>query len=154
MGGILRYPLRWQVEQSNNTRLGALQGAIVEFKASDSGRDPKKMESCIAPGLIKLKRNAQVMLLKNMDPRLVNGSLGIVAGFAGDEHYNSTYMLRERLAPNRRGEAPTEADLQEMISRRYPVVRFANDREILIENDRWSMTLPGKKEKKKKSNRV
>lgn len=129
--------------------MDALQGAIVEFKANDSGRDPKKMESCIAPSLTRLKKNAQVMLLKNMDPSLVNGSLGIVAGFAGDETYHSTTMLRGRLAPNRRGEPPTEADMQEMIDRRYPVVRFANDREILIENDRWSLTLPGKNNKNK-----
>jgi hypothetical protein len=108
------------------------------------------MESCIAPQLIRLKKNAQVMLLKNMDPNLVNGSLGIVAGFAGDETYNTTAILRARLAPNRRGDAPSDADLQEMIDRKHPVVRFENDREILIENDKWSLTLPGKKKNRKK----
>jgi hypothetical protein len=139
--------LRRQVEESNHTRLEALTGPMHEFTAFDSGKDPKKMESCIAPGLIRLKKNAQVMLLKNMDSTLVNGSLGIVIGFVGEGRFTTLGSLRKRMAPNKR-EQVTDLDLQDILARPYPVVRFADDREIVIENDRWSMTLPGKMPKK------
>lgn len=127
-----------------------------EFTAFDSGKDPKKMDSCIAPGLIRLKKNAQVMLLKNMDSTLVNGSLGIVIGFVGEGRFTTLGSLRKRMAPNKR-EQVTDLDLQDILAKPYPVVRFADDREIVIENDRWSMTLPGKvpqgnETKKKKKN--
>ncbi|CAO3596060.1 unnamed protein product [Absidia cylindrospora] len=134
------YPLRWQVEQSNNARLQALQGEIHDFRAIDTGKDPKKMESCIAPSLIRLKKNAQVMLLKNMDSTLVNGSLGIVIGFVGEGKFTTLGSIRKRVAPNKR--EVTDLDLQEILTNSYPVVRFADDREIVIESDRWSMDLP------------
>jgi hypothetical protein len=136
------------VEQSNNARLEALHGDYHDFRAIDTGKDPRKMESCIAPTMIRLKINAQVMLLKNMDGTLVNGSLGIVIGFVGEGKFTTLGSLRKRMAPNKRDQV-TELDLQEILTKPYPVVRFADNREIVIENDRWSMDLPGKKKKKR-----
>ena len=46
----------------------------------------------MAPQLLELKKDAQVMLIKNMDENLVNGSLGKVSGFMSE----ATYSLCER----------------------------------------------------------
>jgi len=43
--------------------------------------------SCIAPKKLQLKIGAQVMLLRNMDGTLVNGSLGLVTGFDGESEH-------------------------------------------------------------------
>lgn len=63
-----------------------LSGNTEVYLANDGGltdanlRD-KLLSSCMAPQKIELKINAQVMLIKNMDDTLVNGSLGRVVGF-------------------------------------------------------------------------
>lgn len=41
----------------------------------------------MAPPQLVLKKNAQVMLIKNMDELLVNGSMGRVIGFCEKESY-------------------------------------------------------------------
>ena len=46
----------------------------------------------MAPPIIELKKDAQVMLIKNMDENLVNGSLGKVIGFMSE----ATYSLCEK----------------------------------------------------------
>ncbi|CAO3579342.1 unnamed protein product [Absidia cylindrospora] len=135
------YPVKHQVERSNNMRLEALVGSVHEFRAMDTGLEPKKLENCIAPAILRLKENAQVMLLKNMDASLVNGSLGIVVGFTGEGNYCTTDGIKTRLF-HRRWEQVNDADLIQILSRHYPVVRFANGREHVIENEYWSMNLP------------
>ncbi|KAI9318432.1 hypothetical protein BX666DRAFT_1927872 [Dichotomocladium elegans] len=55
------YPLRKDVDSSNNARLMALPGIAKSFVAHDTG-DPKRTDYFLAPGEIKLKINAQVML--------------------------------------------------------------------------------------------
>ncbi|KAI0324533.1 hypothetical protein GY45DRAFT_363347 [Cubamyces sp. BRFM 1775] len=75
------YPLRAQVERANSTRLAALPGALRTFTARDTGTHQKVLEQMIVPAQLVLKSNAQVMLVKNVDERLVNGSVGRVLGF-------------------------------------------------------------------------
>ena len=59
----------------------------MTFAATDSGaiQDAKAREkllaNCIAPAVIQLKKGAQVMLIKNLEGPLVNGSLGKVTAF-------------------------------------------------------------------------
>ncbi|TFY58561.1 hypothetical protein EVJ58_g6338 [Rhodofomes roseus] len=77
------YPLRSQVENSNNGRLAKLPGPIREYAARDSGSHPKILEQMVAPARLVLKPDAQVMLVKNVDERLVNGCVGRVLGFFG-----------------------------------------------------------------------
>lgn len=80
------FPLRDQVENANNQRLAALPGNAVVFHAFDDGDEPpdklaKTLENILAPKVLILKVDAQVMLLKNMDNGLVNGSVGRVVAF-------------------------------------------------------------------------
>lgn len=146
---FIRYPLRRQVEISNNARLEALKGDSRLFEAVDTG-DKTKVEWCIAPATIRLKKNAQVMLLKNYDSKLVNGSLGIVIGFAGEGRFKSREAIRNVLPPNRMNGRDKEKDLEmnitDIIQNGYPVVKF-NNIEVVIENDSWTIELPGKKKR-------
>lgn len=92
------FPTRNEVDYANNTRLRALPGSVHKFIAEEGGAivDPKARErilqGCMAPQVVELKKDAQVMLIKNMDENLVNGSLGRVIGFMSE----STYSLCER----------------------------------------------------------
>jgi len=91
------FPTRQEVEYANNTRMRALPGSIHSFTAEEGGaitgqqRD-KLLQNCMAPQTLELKKDAQVMLIKNMDENLVNGSLGKVIGFMSE----TTYSLCER----------------------------------------------------------
>ncbi|KAK9463315.1 ATP-dependent DNA helicase-like protein [Lipomyces oligophaga] len=78
------FPTRFEVERSNNRRMSLLDGPEFEYYSQDGGDEKVRegiLASCIAPGLIKLKKGAQVMMIKNMDTQLVNGSLGQVMDF-------------------------------------------------------------------------
>ncbi|OBZ77024.1 ATP-dependent DNA helicase pfh1 [Grifola frondosa] len=70
------YPLRGQVERANNTRLAALPGPVFTYAARDTGTNQKVLENIVAPARLVLKPDAQVMLVKNVDEHLVNGSVG------------------------------------------------------------------------------
>jgi len=94
------YPTRDEVERANNTRLHSLPGSTHTFHAEQGGAITnlqvrnKLLENCMAPQRIDLKKDSQVMLIKNMDENLVNGSLGKVIGFMSE----ATYSLCEREA--------------------------------------------------------
>lgn len=75
------YPLRSQVESANGGRLAKLPGPVREYAARDSGTHPRILEQMVAPARLVLKPDAQVMLVKNVDERLVNGCVGRVLGF-------------------------------------------------------------------------
>lgn len=80
------FPLRNEVDRSNTSRLQSLTGTSHFFVARDSGSAPeekrkKLLENMVAQGRLELKKDAQVMLIKNMDENLVNGSVGRVLGF-------------------------------------------------------------------------
>ena len=82
------FPMRYEVERANSTRLAALQSPPVSYDARDSGSaapDKRKavLAGMIAPERVVLKKGAQVMLTKNVDDQrgLVNGAVGRVLGF-------------------------------------------------------------------------
>ncbi len=78
-------------EQENQLRLAGIDNELKTFIAAEEG-SPKKLESlkkhCLAPTRLQLKKGAQVMMLRNTFQKegIVNGSLGIVEGFYGDNH--------------------------------------------------------------------
>lgn len=82
---MFRFPTRNEVEQSNQRRLRELPGESYRYDAFDTG-DPtirdKLLSNMMAPKVLELKKGAQVMLIKNLDETLVNGSLGTVLGFS------------------------------------------------------------------------
>jgi ATP-dependent DNA helicase PIF1 len=65
----------------------ALSGEIVTYKADDwpaavPGKSANTyLSNFMAPERLALKVGAQVMLVKNMDTLLVNGTIGVVVGF-------------------------------------------------------------------------
>src|SRR5271170_7962294 len=88
------FPTRREVDSANSTRMRALPGSIHSFRAEEGGsisnieQRTKLLENCMAPQLLELKKDAQVMLIKNMDENLVNGSLGKVIGFMSETTYS------------------------------------------------------------------
>ena len=71
------------VSRYNHAELAKIKSVTKYYHASDSGGDSWKQffdKNCPAPTNLELKIGAQVILLKNIDPKigLVNGSVGIV----------------------------------------------------------------------------
>lgn len=87
----VRFPTRNEVENSNQRRLRELAGEVHRYEALDSG-DPnirdKLLSNMMAPKTLELKKGAQVMLIKNLDDTLVNGSLGTVIGFSTESSFD------------------------------------------------------------------
>lgn len=80
----IRYPLRKELEAANNGRLNSLSGEPHIFRSVDEGNS-YLYNKCIAPEILTLKVGAQVMLVKNLTAKLVNGSRGVVSRFAKEE---------------------------------------------------------------------
>lgn len=124
------YPLRREADAANEVRMHRLEGSAHTYYACDGGivTDPatrnRLLNDCIAPKTTILKEGCQVVLIKNIDETLINGSQGRVIGFA-NEH---TFFHRRWddddavdfgcLLPSGPGQAPK----QQMSL--YPVVRF------------------------------
>lgn len=80
------FPLRNQVENANKTRLDALGTESTIYTSRDSGSENQEhratiLKNMVASHVLEIKVDAQVMLIKNVDENLVNGSIGKVLGF-------------------------------------------------------------------------
>ncbi len=84
------FPTRREVDDANEKRMRALGGEKIEFKAEDwtnpdeprfENKEHTDLTNMMVPKVLELKVNAQVMLLKNLDADLVNGTIGKVIGF-------------------------------------------------------------------------
>ncbi|CUM54033.1 unnamed protein product [Debaryomyces tyrocola] len=94
------FSTRYEVENANNTRLNLLKGESQIFKAIDSGSLPTEqrqtvLNNFLAPQKLFLKKNAQVMCIKNFDETLVNGSLGQVVNFMDRDTYMHYNLMKE-----------------------------------------------------------
>lgn len=73
------------VDGVNNRKLNEIDGETFEYTMDTSGSKKyveQLMRSCLAPEILRLKKGAQVMFIKNaQDRKYVNGSLGKVIGF-------------------------------------------------------------------------
>lgn len=114
----------------------------------------------MAPKTITLKEGAQVMLIKNMDETLVNGSLGKVVRFMDEASFDvyqpeeevpsfSAPESSQRVSKLRLRDFAMDPDARDGPSRDstpYPVVRFvANDgtsRDILCNPEEWRVDSP------------
>jgi ATP-dependent DNA helicase PIF1 len=80
------FPLRNEVENANKMRLDALKTELYTYESRDTGTAPDErratiLKSMVAQRVLEIKIDAQVMLIKNVDENLVNGSVGRVLGF-------------------------------------------------------------------------
>ena len=155
------YPTRAQVEGSNSSRLNALPGKMMRFDAMDVGgpnTDPttrdKLLANMMAPKSIDLKMNAQVMLIKNLDDSLVNGSLGKVIAFSDEktfemssvESFDSEMDAAMNKARQKLKGFSRDSDTSGSSGMKYPVVQFmgvdGTSRTILCQPEEWKVEQP------------
>jgi ATP-dependent DNA helicase PIF1 len=162
------FPRREDVDRANSTKLNNLNEDGWTYTALDAGAvsDPvqraKLLANFMAPESLPLKIHAQVMLIKNLDESLVNGSMGIVIGFEHKPLYetdeNGQYIPDEYFSEVR-GEAADEKRMarnnamkvyQGGNTKPNPVVRFnvplpgggTGTRDLLVEPDVFKTELP------------
>lgn len=160
------FPTRYEVDRSNTRRMAALTGPEVTYTALEGGtaipeiRD-RLLASCLAAKTVVLKKDAQVMLLKNMDETLVNGTLGRVIAFMGEREYLGKVLDDERLN-HASDDSDIELEIKELRDRKlentkiqtssssnemkWPLVRFTalsgETRDVLIKRESWKIELP------------
>ncbi|EEP80101.1 DNA repair and recombination protein pif1 [Uncinocarpus reesii 1704] len=161
------FPTRQEVDQANSARMNRLSGDTIPFHAVDSGtiqdvqmRD-RLLSNCMAPPVIHLKKGAQVMLIKNMDESLVNGSLGKIVAFMDDmtydhytrheESYHDADHGHEDDEPSRarkkiKSMAYDPKNLGTTTARLWPLVSFVlpdgTERQLLCRPETWKIELP------------
>lgn len=144
---VIRYPVKDSVRKANKQHLRNLPGQLKVYLAADDWtvKDDvvlqRMKESLLAPERLSLKVNCQVMLLKNLDDKLVNGTLGKVTAFYTVAQYSA-----------RRNHAPTEdVDAAAKEADKLPLVCFSvfdatkNKHEkcdVLVDRETWSIDGP------------
>lgn len=147
-------------------RMNNLVGTSRCFTAEDGGsmqdrsqRD-KLLANCMAPPVIELKKGAQVMLIKNMDGTLVNGSLGTVVAFMDENAFDryhadeDAFKASEDMDDNDDNMSRARKKLKSMMNkdvvadtgRKWPLVNFAlsdgSFRQLLCQPEVWKIELP------------
>lgn len=118
------------------------------FPATDGGtiidvnQREKMLANFMAPGSLTLRVDAQVMLIKNMDDTLVNGSMGKIVRFMDPNVAGGAEELSDAVGKNGK-----DGKKNAMVGRsiEYPVVEFAvpgGRREILVLPETWKVELP------------
>lgn len=157
------------MENSNAYKMRSLQGKSYTFKAVDTGterdeaRRDKLLSNCMAPPVLELKKGAQVMLIKNIDENLVNGSLGKVIAFMNEKTFEiydeNPELLDAPGAVEDGGDSNPRADAKSRLkafkmdggligdtAREYPLVRFSiadgTSRDLLCQPEEWKIELP------------
>ncbi|KAI3404178.2 PIF1 [Candida oxycetoniae] len=99
------FATRYEVERANNIRLRALPGEEIYYRAHDTGSLDEKqriglLSNFLAPQELHLKKDAQVMCIKNFDETLVNGSLGTIVDFMDKDTYMKAFSSEEQANEN------------------------------------------------------
>jgi ATP-dependent DNA helicase PIF1 len=158
-----RFPTRAEVDRANFVRLKGLKGQSRTFKAVDSGKitdevqRTKLLSNCMAPQEIELKTGAQVMLIKNLDESLVNGSLGKVVSFMDERTFDNYkddeegFIATQDMHSDDEKMSDAQRKLKRAIktsttSRLWPMVRFTlangTTRDLLCTAENWKTELP------------
>lgn len=159
------FPTRNEVENANFKKMKDLSGKGKVYIAEDAGtvKDKQQLERLLqnfmAPKVLELKKGAQVMLIKNMDEGLVNGSLGRIVRFASEPAFNKYVAgeVEDLYDSDRESEISEEAQakiramaagpkLLATSEKRWPVVSFVlpdgAERELLCMPEDWKVELP------------
>jgi ATP-dependent DNA helicase PIF1 len=157
---INRFPRREDVDRSNSTRINRLQTQQECFIASDGGlivdetQRQKMLANFMAPLKLLLRVDAQVMLIKNVDDTLVNGSMGRVVRFVDPAVYGTEFDIDgasdESSVPVGSGPSVGTAAKKGGASagtvKLYPVVEFlvstGGKRTCLVLPEAWKVELP------------
>ena len=155
-----------EVENANGARMRNLSGKEFDFRAEDGGmiQDPvqrsKLLDNCMAPASLKLKKGAQVMLIKNIDDTLVNGSVGKVIAFMDEKTFdiyhededefqaveNMELDDEEMTISRKKLKALINKDVAGDTSQKWPLVRFqiadGTSRDLLCQRESWKIELP------------
>lgn len=164
-----RFPRREDVDRSNSTRLNRLSEESRTYTAIDSGavdgpQREKLLSNFMAPPTLVLRVKAQVcirgsdyfgdaydwqsqvMLIKNIDENLVNGSMGRVVRFCdpatyGDHEDPSRTASNSKPISSSSKPAPTAK-----VSQLLPVVEFVmpngSHKEMLVIPESFKVELP------------
>ncbi|CAJ0844532.1 9872_t:CDS:10 [Entrophospora sp. SA101] len=124
------YPRNDNVNASNEAKLKEIPFKSYVWEAEDwepvGGQLKTLIRNCLAPKQLFLKRNAQVMLIKNFSKDLVNGKRGIVVGFintlTGDAYLNGE-------------EENLKLNTKDML----PIVRFTDGIQQVIDFSEWKI---------------
>ena len=105
-GPVELFATKNKTEVYNKSKLDQIKEPVVTFIAKDIYVKNNKgntylLDSCQAPPKLELKKGAQVMLVKNVNKDLVNGTVGLVLGFTnkleGNEQTSNTEFSTESL---------------------------------------------------------
>ena len=135
-----------------------MPGRSYRFASMDTG-DPnfrdKLLANMMAPVNLELKKGAQVMLIKNMDDTLVNGSLGKVVGFMSEnafelssDGYGSDVDPESKFKKrvNAFSNALEQSAKAKNDNYEYPLVKFravdGSERDLLCVPEDWKVELP------------
>lgn len=159
------FPTRGEVDNANQLRMRQLAGDVRVFHARDGGAIAEKIArdrllgNCMAPEVLELKTGSQVMLIKNIDEMLVNGSLGKVIGFMNEERFDSytadpeNYLSTQNVPDDELNPHELKQKRQQIqkfaaanTTQVWPVVRFmlsdGSSRDLLCNRETWKIELP------------
>ena len=144
------------MERSNSNRMERLTSDKETYVSVDGGviqdftHREKLLSNFMAPHKLELKAEAQVMLIKNVDDTLVNGSMGRVLRFV------DPYTFGANSDPEVSGVVASVASAQSLKksasnpatvgAKLYPVVEFVlpqdRKRTVLVMPEIWKVELP------------
>ena len=137
------YSVNANVDAENAGELAKLPGESVTFEAHERGDDAGALDAlrknCPVPASLTLKVGAQVVLLRNVDDDLVNGSRGVVKAFVSK---NETEFARHRSSFRIH---PSLATIADSMFPRVPLVAFDNGRVLAVGPAEFSAHGGGKK---------
>ena len=116
------------------------------YRASEGGtlvntdQGTKLLSNFMVPQVLTLKIGAQVMLIKNMDDSLVNGSMGTVVEFADPASFaanNDDEFIQKPVSSGGDKKIPHAG-----VGSQWPVVEFLNRRRLMVQPETWKVELP------------
>lgn len=129
--------------------MSRLRGESKTYHANDGGsaigeQRQKLLDNFMAQQVLHLTIGAQVMLIKNIDETLVNGSMGIVVEFKEPFMYDRKFGGESEQEPSKVG--VIKALARDESKKKSPVVDFkvpgGGIRQVMLEPEVWKIELP------------